>query len=117
MSLQGVSRKTAIEVAEKESKAAKSARSKLAKLKENAAEVGQRVMGTALTIGAGAAVGFLDAKYPGKWLNVDKEIWIGGALLALGLLRIGGDTMSDAMLYAGNGVMAAWAYNAVKTRV
>jgi hypothetical protein len=73
-------------------------------------------METALTVGAGAGAGYLSAKFPGQWMGVDKELWIGGSLLLLGLTGLGGARMSDAALSLGNGVMAAWAFNMVKTK-
>jgi hypothetical protein len=88
----------------------------IAKIKEKGAAVGENVMVTALTIGAGAGAGYVAAKFPGQWVGVDKEIWLGGGLLLLGLTGLGGAKMSDAMLSMGNGVMAAWAYNMVKTK-
>lgn len=88
----------------------------IAKIKEQGAQVGENVMVTALTIGAGAGAGYVAAKFPGQWVGVDKEIWLGGGLLLLGLTGLGGAKMSDAMLSMGNGVMAAWAYNMVKTK-
>ena len=105
----GTSRSAALEQAAKYKK-------QIANIKAKGAEVGQRVMTTAITIGAGAGAGFYAGKYPGKWMNVDKELWIGGVLMGLGLTGLGGDTMSDAALAGGNGVLAAWGYNAAKTK-
>lgn len=88
----------------------------IARAKAKAAEVGENLMQTALTIGAGAGAGYMAAKFPGKWVGVDKEIWLGGALLLAGLTGLGGKRFSDSMLSMGNGVFAAWAYTMVKEK-
>jgi hypothetical protein len=108
-SLANVSKTEAVKLAARYKK-------QIANIKAKGAEVGENVMVTALTIGAGAGAGYVAAKFPGQWVGVDKEIWLGGGLLLLGLTGLGGNKMSDAMLSMGNGVMAAWAYNMVRTK-
>jgi hypothetical protein len=108
-SLAQVSKKEAVSLAARYKK-------QIANIKEKGAKVGENVMETALTIGAGAGAGYLAAKFPGQWVGVDKEIWFGGGLLLLGLTGLGGPKMSDAMLALGNGVLAAWAYGMVKAK-
>ena len=88
----------------------------IANIRDKGAKIGENVMETVLTVGAGAGLGYVAAKYPGQWMSVDKEIWIGGGFLLLGLTGLGGDKMSDAMLALGNGALAAWAYGAVKAK-
>jgi hypothetical protein len=88
----------------------------LMNLKEKYASSGEAIMETALTVGAGAGMGYVAAKFPGDWLGVNKEIWIGGGLLLLGLTGLGGEKMSGAAMSLGNGVLAAWSYNMVRDR-
>ncbi len=97
-------------------KSANRYKAQLAKIKDQASAYGERIMTTAVTIGSAAGAGYISAKYPGQWIGVDKELWIGGTFLLLGLTGLGGDKMSEAMLSAGNGVMAAWAFQMTKTK-
>ena len=102
--------KTAIQTAARYKKQAIKARDEKAK-------TGARIMGTAFNIGAGAGAGWFAATYPGKWVNVDKELFLGGGLMVLGLTGLAGEGMSDAALEMGKGVLAYWAGSMVKTKV
>ena len=95
---------------------AASAKRQLARVREEAAEMTGRVMDTGLTVGGGAAAGYVNAKFPGQWVGVDKEIWIGGGLALIGLAGMGGAKWNQAVLDLGNGMLAGWAYNAVRTK-
>jgi len=100
---------TAIQTAARYKKAAIKAR-------DEKAQTGARIMGTAFNIGAGAGAGWFAAKYPGKWISVDKELFLGGGLMIVGLTGLGGPGMSDASLEMGKGVLAYWAGNMAKTK-
>ena len=89
----------------------------IAKMKAAGEKVGSRVMDTGLTIGGGALMGAINGKYPGKWMNIDKEIWIGAPMLLVGLTGIFGDKVSDGALSIANGVFALWAGNMVKSKL
>jgi hypothetical protein len=89
----------------------------LQRYRAKAAAVGERVMETGLTVGGGALAGYMAVKFPGQWVGVDKEIWVGGGFLVAGLTGIGGSRMSDAALAIGNGMMAVWAANMVRSKV
>ncbi len=80
------------------------------------AEYGEKIMNTGITLGAAAGMGWMAAKYPGKWMGAPKEVWVGGTFFILGLTGLGGDKMSDAMLAAGNGIAAAYLYNLVRQK-
>jgi len=108
-SLANVSKKEAVTLAARYKK-------QLANVKAKGAEIGENIMETALTIGAGAGMGYVAAKFPGQWLGVDKELWVGGGMLLLGLTGLGGKKMSDAAMAMGNGVLAAYAFNMVKSK-
>ena len=43
-------------------------------------------------------------------MGIDKELLVGGGLLAAGLL-MPDEKMSDPMLHAGAGILSAYAYN------
>lgn len=83
---------------------------RLAKIKEQAKLASTRTMSVALGVGGAAAMGFVAAKYPGQWMGIDKELLVGGGLLAAGLL-MPDEKMSDPMLHAGAGILSAYAYN------
>ncbi len=116
LNLASASKTEAIKVAVEQTKKADSLKNRFDRMKEKGAEVGENIMGSTLTIGAGAGAGLLAAKYPGQWMSVDKEVWIGLGAIVLGLTGLGGPKMSGAMLSIGNGFGAVWAYNALKNR-
>lgn len=107
--LQNVSKTEAI-------KKAASWRNKYMKVVEKGAKVGENVMSTAVTIGSAGAVGYFVGKMPGQWLGMDKELWIGGGALLMGLIGLGGPKFSDVLLNAGNGVLAAWTFNLARSK-
>lgn len=94
-----------------------SKKKQIANVKAKAAKAGENMMESLLTIGGGAGAGYMAVKWPGQWVGVDKEIWVGGGLLLIGLTGLGGSKMSDAAMSLGNGVMAVWAANMVRTKV
>lgn len=81
-------------------------------------EGAENLLGVGVAVGAAAAVGYYIGRDPEntQWMGIDKEIWIGGGLAALGILGLGGKTMSGFARYAGTGVLAAWAYNKAYAR-
>ena len=91
-----------------------SLRRSMSAIRKRGAEVGERFMVTSLTIAGGAGAGYIAKKWPGQLLKVDKEVWVGGALLVLGLTGLGGNKMSDAALALGGGVIAGYLYNRVR---
>ena len=97
-------------------KKAASWRNKYMKVVEKGAKVGDNVMSTAVTIGAAGAVGYFVGKMPGQWLGMDKELWIGGGAMLLGLIGLAGPRASDVLLDAGNGVLAAWTFNLARSK-
>lgn len=98
-------------------KEAVSARRSLKNLRDKVAERAGRAMDVGLTLGGAAAAGYVDAKFPGMWMNVDKTLWIGGGLVLLGLSGLAGAKASDPLMNLGNGMLSAWLYNLVKAKV
>ena len=84
-------------------------------MKEKGAEVGEKVVVSVISIGTGAGIGWIQKKYPGQWMKVDKELWIGAPMLLLGLTGLLGEKASYAVLAAGNSVMAIWTAGKVKS--
>lgn len=80
---------------------------------KKAKEGAENVLSVGVAVGAAAGVGYWIGKNPAEtqWMGIDKEIWIGGGLAVVGILGLGGSTMSGFARYAGTGVLAAWAYN------
>jgi len=88
----------------------------LANIKAKGAKIGENIMLVGLTAGGAAGAGYLAAKFPGQWLKMDKEWWIGGGLVVLGLTGLGGERLSDAALALGGGVIAGRLYATVKEK-
>lgn len=89
----------------------------IARVRIKAAVYGEKMLETVVTVGGGAAAGYMSVKWPGQWMSIDKEIWVGGGAIIVGLTGLGGARMSDAALSFGNGVMAVWAANLVKAKI
>ncbi len=104
-------REQAIDQAVTQSKRANSALKRLAEYKSQAKEAASRTMTVAIGVGGAAAAGYIKKKFPGQWMGIDQELILGGGLLAAGLLKLGGDKMSEPMLAAGSGILAAYAFN------
>jgi len=98
-------------------KEAVSARKALKNFKEKAATASGRVMDVGLTLAGAGVAGYVDAKFPGDWMKLPKTLWIGGALVVLGLTGLAGKKASDPLLNAGNGMLSAWLYNTVRAKV
>ena len=94
-----------------------SKKKQIANVKKKAAEYGENIMGSMVTIGGGAAAGYIAVKWPGQWMGIDKALWVGGGALLMGLTGLGGDKMSDSAMAFGNGVMAVWIADMVKSKV
>jgi hypothetical protein len=107
-------RDQAIDQAVKSERKAMSLASKLARYNKQAKEAASRTMTVAISVGGAAAAGYISKKFPGQWMGIDQELILGGGLLAAGLLKLGGDKMSEPMLAAGSGILAAYAYNKTK---
>lgn len=75
-----------------------------------------RVMHGGLIVGAGALSGWMEAKYPGKIMNVEKGFIIGSVLMVAGLFGLGGDKVAGGLIAAGGGFLSAFAHNKVKAR-
>lgn len=102
------------EVAIEERKRSNRLAAQIKNLKAQGQAAAERTMTVAIGVGAAAGAGFLAKQYPGQWMSVDKEIWLGGGLLALGMIGLGGPKMSDPMIAAGSGILSAYAYNRVR---
>jgi len=93
------------------------AKTSLANLKNKVEERAGRTMDVALTLGGAAAAGYVAVKFPGQWYGLDKTVWLGGAFALLGLSGMAGRRASDPLLNLGNGMLAAWVYDATKAKV
>lgn len=97
-------------------KQAISAKRQLVNLKNKIADNGDRFMDVGLTLGGAGIAGFVDVRFPGQWYGIDKPVWLGGALITLGLFGAFGKRGSDPAINLGNGMVAAWVYNQAKMR-
>lgn len=91
----------------------KNLKAQLASIRKSGREAAERSMNVAISVGAAAGAGYMAKQFPGQWMSVDKEIWLGGGFLALGLLGVFGDKVSDPMVAAGSGILSAYVYNRV----
>lgn len=90
-----------------------SARASLDRAREKGREAAERTMTVAISVGAAAGAGYVAKQFPGQWMSVDKELWLGGGFLAVGLMGLFGDKVSDPMVAAGSGILSAYVYNRV----
>jgi len=90
------------------------ARATAARYRADAAEYTERTVQTALTVGGGAAAGWVEKEYPGKEiLGVNAGLALGGVLTVVGIADVAGK--HSAMLGAlGEGMLAYEAGRRVK---